>query len=917
MLTGRIVTLEERGDAGWGGVIRKLTHRVGEPMIRQAVTQAVRVMSNQFVMGRNITEALERSCEGARRGVRYSFDMLGEAARTRPDADRYFAHYMEAIEHIGEAAHGASPIERPGVSVKLSALHPRYELAQADRLRTELLPRLMELCAAAKAVNIGLCVDSEEAERLEPSLDLLEAVAMAPSLSGWEGLGVAVQAYQKRAWPLIDWLTALAGRSRRRLMVRLVKGAYWDSEIKHAQELGLEGYPVFTRKAATDVSYLACARKLLAAPGAFYPCFATHNAHTVAAVMAFAAPQRSGYEFQKLHGMGDVLYDEVSLVSGRVAPPLRVYAPVGEHEDLLAYLVRRLLENGANSSFINRIFDEQIPVSALAGDPATRLQGLNSLVNPKIPLPRDLFGSERLNSAGLDLSNPVILATLKNELEQAAIETTSAKPLIAGRTISGAARPVLNPADRREIVGDVIAATEQDALAAVQIAAAAQPAWDATPASERAAILERAADLFEADRGKLIALIIREAGKTIAAAVAELREAVDYLRYYATRARAEFSAPALLPGPTGERNTIALRGRGVFLCVSPWNFPLAIFTGQAAAALAAGNTVLAKPAEQTPLIAFEATKLMHKAGVPAAALCLLPGSGSRLGAVLTPHPLLAGVAFTGSAETARLINCQLAAREGPILPLIAETGGQNAMIVDSSALPEQVTRDVLASAFDSAGQRCSALRALFLQEEVADRIIEMISGAMAELRVGDPRLLATDVGPIIDADACKKLTAHARRMDEHALSLFVTPVGPECKHGDFFAPRAYEIPSFDLLESEVFGPVLHVIRFRADALDELADVINDAGYGLTASIHSRIEETIDWLTDRLRVGNIYVNRGQTGAVVGVQPFGGEGLSGTGPKAGGPRYLHRFAVERTLSVDTTASGGNTSLLTAEE
>lgn len=908
MLTGRVVTLEEQDDGGWSHVLRALAHRVGEPVVRQAVIQAMRLLAAQFVMGRTIAEALERACESERRGVRHSYDMLGEAARTQADADRYFERYKEAIACIGDAAHGATPIERPGVSIKLSALHPRYDLAQAERLRAELLPRLLELCAAAKRCDIGLCIDAEEAERLEPSLDLLEAVALAPSLAGWQGLGLAVQAYQKRAWPLIDWLAALAGRSKRRLMVRLVKGAYWDSEIKRAQELGLAGYPVFTRKEATDVSYLACARRLLASPDAFHPCFATHNAHTAAAVTAFAAGN-AAFEFQKLHGMGDALYEALAGAPGGRPAPVRVYAPVGRHEDLLSYLVRRLLENGANSSFVNRIFEEKLPASALAQDPAVRLAGFKSVVNPRLPLPCDLFGAERRNAAGIDLADPAALAALKEDLERAA-------PLIAGRSRSGTPRLALSPADRREAVGEVVEATGEDALAAIATAAGAQPAWDATPAARRAGILERAADLFEASRASLMALLVREAGKTLPAALAELREAVDYLRYYAVRARAEFAGPAVLPGPTGERNTLALRGRGVFLCLSPWNFPLAIFTGQIAAALAAGNTALAKPAQQTPLIACAAARLLHEAGVPPPALCVLPGDGPRLGAALLPHPLLAGVAFTGSTATARRINRQLAERDGAILPLIAETGGQNAMIVDSSALPEQVTRDVLLSAFESAGQRCSALRILFVQEDVADDILGMIAGAMAELKMGDPRLLSTDVGPVIDEAARAALEAHARRMDEEGRLLCATPSGPDCANGVFFAPRAYEISTPRLLEGEAFGPILHVVRFAAGAPEALAEAINATGYGLTASIHSRIEETIEVFVRRLRVGNIYVNRCQTGAVVGVQPFGGEGLSGTGPKAGGPRYLHRFAVERTLSVDTTASGGNASLLAAE-
>ena len=915
MLTGRLVRFDREAGRDLGTLLKRLIGRSGEPVIRQAMVQAMRILGRQFVMGRTIEEALERARGPETRGYRHSYDMLGEAARTMPDADRYFRSYEAAIAAIGEAAAGRGPIDGPGISVKLSALHPRYEYAQSRRVMEELVPRVVALAEQAKGAGIGFTIDAEEADRLDLSLDFIEAVAGAPSLAGWDGLGLAVQAYQKRAYPLIDWLADLARRHRRRLMVRLVKGAYWDTEIKLTQERGLDGYPVFTRKLSTDVSYLACAKKLIADPAAFYPQFATHNAHTVAAVMEMAGNRRD-YEFQRLHGMGQALYDQV-VGEDKLGLPARVYAPVGSHEDLLAYLVRRLLENGANTSFVNRIVDEAAPIEEIIADPVARARRLPVKPHPRIPAPRDIYGPERKAAQGIDLNDPDTLQRRAQDMGGALARRWTAGPIVGGTLRAGSAKPVTDPSDRRRTIGEVAEADPGLVEQALARADSAQEEWDRRPAEERATVLRRAADLYEENMAALMALAVREAGKTIPDAVAEVREAVDFLRYYAAQAVERFSKPIDLPGPTGERNRLSLRGRGVFACISPWNFPLAIFTGQVTAALAAGNAVIAKPAEQTPQIAALAVQLLHKAGVPGDVLHLLPGDGARIGGALVADPRIAGVAFTGSTETARHINQTLARREGAIIPLIAETGGQNCMLADSSALPEQVVRDVLASSFQSAGQRCSALRVLFLQQEVADKILTMLKGAMAELSIGDPALLSTDVGPVIDDEAKAVLDKHAQRMNREAKLLFELRLPAGTEQGSFFAPRAFEIDSLTRLEREVFGPVLHVIRYRADRLDQVLDAINATGYGLTLGIHSRIDETAQRITERLKVGNAYVNRNMIGAVVGVQPFGGEGLSGTGPKAGGPHYLYRFATERTLTIDTTAAGGNASLLSLQE
>ena len=920
MLTGRLLRADHvgpGGEADLGSVLRRIVARSSEPAWRRAVTAAMRILADQFIMGRTIEEALARARDAERHGYRHSFDMLGEAARTMADAARYRAAYERAIAAIGRAASGRSIEAAPGISVKLSALHPRYEMAQQDRVMRELLPALLGLAGEARAAGTGFTIDAEEADRLELSLDLVEALALAPELAGWDGLGLAVQAYQKRALAVIDWLADLAVRARRRLMVRLVKGAYWDSEIKRAQERGLDNYPVFTRKLATDVSYLACATRMFAAGPAFYPQFATHNAHTLAAVRELAG-ERIDWEFQRLHGMGEALYGEM-VGPDKMNLPCRVYAPVGSHEDLLAYLVRRLLENGANTSFVNRIVDEEEPIDDIIADPVAQLARLPAKPHPRIPLPRDLFQPVRQNSPGLDLADPRAVAELQGGLVEAARRKWRAAPIVGGIDVAAAGAPAFDPSDRRREIGTVANAEPEAVEEALARAARAAPNWDRTPAEARAAALERAADLYERDRTRLMALIIREGGRTIPAALSEVREASDFLRYYAARARADFVAPELLPGPTGERNELALHGRGVFACISPWNFPLAIFTGQVAAALAAGNAVIAKPAEQTPLAAAAAVRLLLAAGIPGEVLHLLPGSGESVGGALVADSRIAGIAFTGSTETARAINLGLARRPGPpgpIIPLIAETGGQNAMIVDSSALAEQVVGDVLVSAFDSAGQRCSALRLLYLQADIAERILAMLAGAMAELRIGDPGLMASDIGPVIDDEARQALQRHAERMGREGRLLHECRLPPGTEHGSFFAPRAFEIDSARRLEREVFGPILHVIRWPAGRLDAVLDDIAATGYALTLGIHSRIDDTVRHILGRLGVGNSYVNRNMIGAVVGAQPFGGERLSGTGPKAGGPRYLHRFATERTVSVDTTAAGGNATLLSLD-
>jgi len=915
MLTGQIVGPGTDAVKDVGRFVRDMVSRAGEPVVRTALRQAMRIMGHQFVMGRTIGDAMKRASKKGNRAYRYSFDMLGEAALTRADAKNYFDAYSAAIDVIGSERDPALSIfAAPSISVKLSALHPRFEFASWAQVIAELTPMLLALAERAKKRNIALTVDSEEAERLDLTLEIIERVYRSPTLSDWEGFGLAVQAYQKRGLPQVDWLVRLARDVGRKIPVRLVKGAYWDTEIKRGQERGLEGYPLFTRKASTDVAYLACASRLLAARDVIYPQFATHNAHTLASVLEMAGDDHE-LEFQRLHGMGEELYAEV-VGADKLNYPCRVYAPVGVHEDLLPYLVRRLLENGANTSFVNRIVDEQEPVEDIVADPVAIIEGEKSKPHPRIPLPVNLF-AERVNSRGVNLHDPDELLPLAATMQSAMKQDWHVGPVINGEKLSGLAAPSTDPSDTRRVVGMVEQADEIIVDKAVDAAAAARPAWVRSDAGVRANMLERAAALFEANAGELMALLVREAGKTIPDSVSELREAVDFLRYYAMQCRREFSAPRNLPGPTGESNQLKLQGRGIFVCVSPWNFPLAIFTGQVAAALAAGNVVLAKPAEQTTLIGARAVSLLHEAGIPGEALHFLPGRGSVIGARAIADPRIDGVAFTGSTDTARIINRTLAARDAPIASLIAETGGQNAMVVDSSALPEQVVLDVVQSSFNSAGQRCSALRVLFLQEEIASRVLELLTGYTAELQMGDPGLLRTDIGPVIDDAARRLLSDHADRISAEGKLICQAQLPTELTHGSFFAPRAVEIEALSQLEDEVFGPVLHVIRYRASDIDKVLEAISATGYGLTLGVHSRIESSARYIHERIDVGNIYVNRNMIGAVVGVQPFGGCGLSGTGPKAGGPHYLHRFATERTLTINTSAVGGNASLLSLSD
>lgn len=903
VLTGRLVAFDAPAPQGITGVLQRLIARGGEPLIRHAIEGAMRLLADQFVLAQTIEDAIDRRRQPEFAPYRFSFDMLGEAAMTQDDADRYFGAYEHAIRVVAGAGTGTAEVA-DSISVKLSALHPRFEIFQRERVLRELPSRLLDLARMCRDRGIDLTIDAEETERLELTLDIFSRVFADASLRDWNGLGLAVQAYQKRAVPVIEWLAARAQAQRKRIPLRLVKGAYWDSEIKRAQQQGLPGYPVFTNKAATDVSYLSCACALLNRSDAFAAQFATHNAHTVAAILQIAGADRK-VEFQRLHGMGEELYAEAIKA---LNINCRVYAPIGSHRDLLPYLVRRLLENGANTSFVNRVANEAVPIAIVTADPVTQASAPS-----RIPLPAHLYGDERRNSQGINLTDTCTLRALLVDVQEVLKREWHAQPRIDGQHVAASARPVVNPADRMHIVGHVMEASDTMAADALATASRAFPAWNATPVDERAQCLERAADLFEAHRTELIALCVAEAGKTVTDAVAEVREAVDYCRYYAAQARRLMSTPRDLTGVTGESNELALAGRGPFVCISPWNFPLAIFTGQIAAALATGNTVVAKPAEQTPLVAARAIELLLDAGIPGDVLGSVPGPGDTIGAQLCRDPRTAGVVFTGSTETAWAINRLLAGRDAPIAPLIAETGGQNVMIVDSSALIEQVVRDAVRSAFNSTGQRCSALRVLYLQHEIADMAIAMLRGAMAQLQVGDPASPATDVGPVIDLESRERLNAHIARMEREAVCIARTPLPPGCAGGTFIAPHAFELDSIRQLDREVFGPVLHVIRYQAEALEAVIADINRTGYGLTLGIHSRIDATIDFIAQRVRAGNIYVNRDMIGAVVGVQPFGGMGLSGTGPKAGGPEYLHRFVTEKTLTVNTAAVGGNPALL----
>jgi RHH-type transcriptional regulator, proline utilization regulon repressor / proline dehydrogenase / delta 1-pyrroline-5-carboxylate dehydrogenase len=920
MLTGSVVKLGAGKRGGPTGLLKRLVARSGEPVIRQALRQAMRILGDNFVLGRTIKEALQRARTYEAQGYRVSYDMLGEGAKTAQDAERYFARYMSAIEAVGRAAGpmtSTAPdalMERPGLSVKLSAIDPRFEPGKIVRLGAELVPKIVTLAKAARDQSLSLTIDAEEQDRLELTLEMFGQTYLNPALEGWQGLGLAVQAYGRRAFPVLRWLRRLATEGGRRIPVRLVKGAYWDSEIKWAQELGLADYPVFTRKVHTDVSYLAAMRFLLSDPQAFFPQFATHNAHSVAS--AYVAAGSAAYEFQRLHGMGEALYDDV-VGPEKLQRACRIYAPVGGHEELLAYLVRRLLENGANTSFVNRLADAKASVDDIIRDPVELVEQErdSAMAGPVAVLPRPgaIFGTKRANSQGFALAEPAVRREMLAKISDALGAPQAIGPIVNGTVdLADKAELVRCPHDRRQHVGTCVPASAALIETAVASAAGAQHQWNKLGAGERALVLLKAADLYEQNRARLMAIIVREAGKTLENALGDVREAVDFLRFYAGEAQRLMANPTVLPGPTGERNVLELVGRGAFVCISPWNFPLAIFTGQIAAALAAGNAVLAKPAAQTPVTAFLAVQLLHQAGVPGEVLQFLPGDGA-VGAHLVKDKRTAGVAFTGSNATAWAIQRALADRRSAIVPFIAETGGINAMIADSTALPEQVVRDVVRSAFDSAGQRCSAARVLFVQADVADGFVDMLRGAVETLVIGDPLDPATDVGPVIDEAAQDMLDAHKLKMRKTAKTVIDLPVPQAARVGTYVSPAVYEIERIDVLEREVFGPILHVVRYEQGRLGAVVEAINATGYGLTLGLHSRIGAAADFVAEHAKVGNFYVNRNQIGAVVGVQPFGGDGLSGTGPKAGGPNTLVRFATERVRSTDITATGGNVQLL----
>ena len=911
MLTGKIISLDKNIDGKPSSLLNRLVNRLGEPVIRQAMLAAMKIMGKQFVLGRTVQEALKNSTDKRKLGYTHSYDMLGEAALTMKDAQKYYQDYSNAIAALGAQQYDESEAPRPTISIKLSALHPRYEVANEDRTMTELYDTLVKLVSQARSLNVGVSIDAEEVDRLELSLKLFQKLYNSDAAKGWGLLGIVVQAYSKRALPVLCWITRLAKDQGDEIPVRLVKGAYWDSELKWAQVAGEGGYPLFTRKAGTDVSYLACARYLLsdATRGAIYPQFASHNAQTVAAITDMAGDRL--YEFQRLHGMGEELYDTLLAESG--VSTVRIYAPVGAHKDLLPYLVRRLLENGANTSFVHKLVDPKTPIESLVVHPLTTLQSYKTLANNKIVQPIDIFGAERKNSKGINMniiseSEPFFAALDKFKDQQ-----WSAGPIVDGDPLSGDTIEVKSPYDTTQIVGKVAFANNQAIEQALASAHNAFGSWCSTPVEVRANALQKLADLLEENREELIVLCTREAGKSIQDGIDEVREAVDFCRYYAVQAKKMMGKPELLPGPTGELNELFLQGRGVFVCISPWNFPLAIFLGQVTAALAAGNTVVAKPAEQTSIVGYRAVQLAHEAGIPKEALQFLPGTGATVGATITADERIGGVCFTGSTVTAKRINLTLAQRDGAIIPLIAETGGQNAMVVDSTSQPEQVVNDVVSSSFTSAGQRCSALRVLYLQEDIADRVIDVMKGAMDELTIGNPGSVKTDVGPVIDATAKANLNAHIDHIKQvgRLINQLELPAGTE--NGHFVAPTAVEIDSIKVLEKEHFGPILHVIRYKAADLPKVIDDINSTGFGLTLGIHSRNEGHALEVADKVNVGNVYINRNQIGAVVGVQPFGGQGLSGTGPKAGGPHYLTRFVTEKTRTNNITAIGGNATLL----
>ncbi|EDL49609.1 bifunctional proline dehydrogenase/L-glutamate gamma-semialdehyde dehydrogenase PutA [Erythrobacter sp. SD-21] len=913
MLTGEVLEKPEEAQKGMGTTLKRAMNRLGEPVIRKATHTAMRILGGQFVYGRTINESLKRAAPERAKGLTHSFDMLGEAAMTYADAERYATAYERAIDRLVREASGKVSTS-PGISVKLSALSPKYTFLHADKAVGDLLPIVRHLMTKARDANIHFTIDAEEADRLELSMDIIEALARDDSLfirpdgSRWEGFGLAIQAYQKRGLPMCDWIARLGRKYDRKFFVRLVKGAYWDTEIKLSQVGGFTDFPVFTRKLGTDVSYLACAEKLLACDDVIYAAFATHNAYTIGAVKALANGKE--FEFQRLHGMGEDVYGALAQAEGNRKTNVRIYAPTGTHKDLLAYLVRRLLENGANSSFVNRMADAEVPVADLVTCPVADMRALEPYRNPSIPLPADIFPN-RPNSAGIDLSDPLVRDPLLARLEKLDAKQWVAEPTFMS-SAEGEMAPINKPHDLTAQVGTRRDALDFEVEEAIARAEAIQPGWNALGGEKRALLLEAAADLFEDHTDEFLSLCQREAGKTLQDAVLELREAVDFLRYYATEARRLFAGPIPLPGPTGEENRLSMAGRGVFACISPWNFPLAIFIGPPAAALASGNTVVAKPAEQTPLIAALAVELCHEAGIPEEAFQLLPGAGD-VGEMITSDPRIAGVAFTGSTQTAQAINRSLAGRDGPIATFIAETGGQNAMIVDSTALPEQVTRDVVASAFQSAGQRCSALRVLHIQEDVYDEMLAMIRGAFEALVIGNPENLATDVGPVIDPDAKTSLERHIARRKTGGSQVWRRKLHRGSSKGCYVAPTIIELDSILDLKRENFGPVLHVVKYKAADIARVMEEINATGYGLTLGLHSRNDDMRAFIEARARVGNFYVNRNQIGAVVESQPFGGEGLSGTGPKAGGPHYVARFATERVVCIDTTAAGGNATLL----
>lgn len=926
MLTGKILPLVPQITSDTSNWFKRLSARLGESVIRSAILQAMEILGNQFVLGAKIEDALSSSAHAqtqfAPQKLSFSFDMLGEGARTEQDAKRYFDAYAHAIHQIGQHQHSEDIYAANSISIKLSALYPRYEPSQQDDVISVLLPRINALALTAKSYGIGLSIDAEEARRLDLSLTIFESLARSPQLSNWQGLGFVLQSYQKRAPLVTQWLIALARETKRRLMVRLVKGAYWDTEIKWAQERGFTDYPVFTRKVNTDLCYQHCAQLLLSSPQAIYPQFATHNAHTIAMILATAGNQP--YEFQRLHGMGQLLYDMLYNPQNEMRskadnpPPLRVYAPVGQHRELLPYLVRRLLENGANSSFVNRLLDKHVSVEQLVQPIEEQVIAVSPHRHRDIPLPAELYrhaGEPRLNASGLDLDNPQVIEPLLLSMKSTLTNPHIGGPIVGGELRASVDKPlpvIRSPFDRSKHLGHVSHASEQDIHQALTLAHNAQPEWDLLGGEYRAQLLDHMADAIEKNRSTLMALIGAEAGRTIGDALSEVREAVDFCRYYALQARRHFTRPRELPGPTGELNQLSLHGRGVFFCISPWNFPLAIFTGQITAALAAGNTVIAKPAESTSLVATFATQLFHQVGIPADVLHLITGNGGNIGKRILTNNAISGVAFTGSTATAKIIQQHLASRPGPIVPLIAETGGQNVMVADSTALPEQLVDDVVQSAFLSAGQRCSALRVLYLQEDVADPILAMLTNALQTYRLGDPTQLNTDIGPVIDEQAQQKLLAHIEKMTSNHRLIGRVELTEQHQKGCFVPPHIFEIDTLQQLPEEVFGPILHIIRYKHDEIDQVVQQINDSGFGLTLGIHSRIEAFANYLFTHTQIGNTYVNRNMVGAVVGTQPFGGCKLSGTGPKAGGPHYLFRFATEKTRSDNLTARGGNTTL-----